>query len=151
MARKAPALLGVPLLLLCSWALGANAACCTSGQPSYEGSGFLGVIPIPTCSDGPCSGDGFSYTGEGAYESPNPQSCCDIENLGQFKYNPAAGSGKTWPWPTDENFPENQAGTGQPCHLEAVRFRCKLGGHETTDGAGACSADEAADGSCAAA
>jgi hypothetical protein len=108
---------------------GANAACCTNGQPSYEDSGYLGKFPIPTCSDGPCSGEEFSYSGEGAYESPNPLSCCDVENLGQFKYNPQDGTGKYWPWPNDKHFPELLEGTGQPCDPEAVRFRCKLGGH----------------------
>jgi hypothetical protein len=55
-----------------------------------------------------------------------------MENLGQFKYNPQDGSGKYWPWPNDKHFPEFLEGTGQPCDPEAVRFRCKLGGHVST-------------------
>lgn len=150
MAYQSVIQLAVQLLLLCSWSLGARAACCTSGQPSYQGSSFQGSFPLPTCSDGPCSGEGFSYNGESAYESPDPNSCCDTEHLGPFKYNPAAGSGKQWPWPSDENFPELLEGTGRPCDAGVVRFRCKLGGHETTEAETACSAVEGGDGACAA-
>jgi hypothetical protein len=128
-SASAPACIATASDLRANLLQGAKAACCTNGQPSYEDSEYQGNFPIPTCSDGPCSGEGFSYAGGGAYESPNPLSCCDMENLGQFKYNPQDGSGKYWPWPNDKHFPEFLEGTGQPCDPEAVRFRCKLGGH----------------------
>jgi hypothetical protein len=54
----------------------ADAACCTLGQPSFVGNGTTNPLPLGTCSDGPCSGPGFNYTGPAAYESNSPDACC---------------------------------------------------------------------------
>lgn len=55
-----------------------HGACCTMGQPKYQGSAMTGVFPVPTCSDGPCSGTGFDYLamGSSVKESPDPRACC---------------------------------------------------------------------------
>ncbi|KAF6252182.1 hypothetical protein COO60DRAFT_1463818 [Scenedesmus sp. NREL 46B-D3] len=111
--------------LLCA-TLGADAACCTMGQPTYTGNA-VNFAGLPTCSDGPCSGKGFDYRGAGASESPNPESCCDTDT--GFYYNPqATEKGATWP-PID-GFPTQYAGTGRQCSLKAPLYKCSLGGQE---------------------
>jgi hypothetical protein len=104
----------------------AQAACCTSGQPTYKGM-EVNFVGLPTCSDGPCSGQGFDYRGAGASQSPNPDSCCDTETDSAFMYNPPATlEGATWP--PIEQFPDKWPGTGRKCNPEAPRYRCTLGG-----------------------
>ncbi|WIA42464.1 hypothetical protein OEZ86_008459 [Tetradesmus obliquus] len=108
--------------------MNAHAACCTSGQPTYKGK-EVNFIGLPTCSDGPCSGQGFDYRGAGSSESPNPASCCDTETESAFLYNPQA-TVKGASWPPIEQFPGKWPGTGRNCNAEAPRYRCTLGGQE---------------------
>lgn len=115
------------LCLLCA-AMNAHAACCTSGQPTYKGK-EVNFVGLPTCSDGPCSGQGFDYRGAGSSESPNPASCCDTETESAFLYNPQA-TVKGASWPPIEQFPSKWPGTGRKCNSEAPRYRCTLGGQE---------------------
>jgi hypothetical protein len=82
------------LLLGCRLQL-ADAACCLTGQPTYKDA-EVRFEGIPTCSDGPCSGNGFNYLKKGAFESPNPKACCDREDTNGFYYNPQKGEGQ-WP------------------------------------------------------
>jgi hypothetical protein len=112
--------------LLCMRAQGADAACCTSGQPTYKGN-QVNFVGLPTCSDGPCSGRGFDYSSSGASESPDPESCCDTSGESAFFYNPQATE-KGATWPPIPQFPQKWAGTGRKCNLEAPRYRCTLGG-----------------------
>ncbi|KAF6252181.1 hypothetical protein COO60DRAFT_1644247 [Scenedesmus sp. NREL 46B-D3] len=117
----------IVVYLLCA-AMGADAACCTSGQPTYKGN-TVKFAGLPTCSDGPCSGKGFDYRGAGASESPNPESCCDTDTDTAFFYNPQATK-KGATWPPIHGFPTQYAGTSRQCSLEAPRYRCGLGGQE---------------------
>jgi hypothetical protein len=112
--------------LTCCCVQGADAACCTSGQPTYKGK-EVNFVGLPTCSDGPCSGRGFDYRGAGASESPNPESCCDTEGGSPFMYNPPATE-KGALWPPVAQFPSKWPGTGRQCNTEAPRYRCSLGG-----------------------
>jgi hypothetical protein len=66
-----------------------------TGQPTYKGS-EVRFEGIPTCSDGPCTGNDFNYLKKGAVESKNPKACCDRENNNSFYYNPQSGKGY-WP------------------------------------------------------
>jgi hypothetical protein len=85
-----------PLLpLLCCRLQLASAACCMTGQPTYQGS-EVRFEGIPTCSDGPCSDTNFNYFKKGAVESTNKDACCDREDTNSFFYNPQPGKGK-WP------------------------------------------------------
>lgn len=127
MARQVSIIALMAMCLLCA-AIGADAACCTSGQPTYKGK-EVNFVGLPTCSDGPCSGRGFDYRGAGASESPNPESCCDTEGAAPFMYNPPATE-KGALWPPVPQFPSKWPGTGRQCNTEAPRYRCSLGGQE---------------------
>lgn len=106
----------------------ANAACCTTAQPTYTGNpsgynppGFSGGLL--TCSDGPCTGDGYSYPPSSSVtESGVPVSCCQPD-LAVF-YNPQVGQGFWIP----EIFNTTYPGTGRPCDLNAPRWRCSIQG-----------------------
>jgi hypothetical protein len=97
-----------------------------TGQPTYKGS-EVRFEGIPTCSDGPCTGNDFNYLKKGAVESKNPKACCDRENNNSFYYNPQSGKGY---WPGIPGFPQKFDGTSQTCDANVAVFRCQLGGQE---------------------
>lgn len=126
-------------LFLCMHVQGAQAACCTSGQPTYKGK-EVNFAGLPTCSDGPCSGDSFNYLSSGASQSPDPESCCETDGTAFF-YNPqATAMGATWP--PIPRFPSKWPGTGRKCNAAAPRFRCSIGGQVGISAAAAAAANE---------
>ncbi|KAF6251835.1 hypothetical protein COO60DRAFT_1464031, partial [Scenedesmus sp. NREL 46B-D3] len=80
-------------------------ACCTFGQPTYEGSEFN------------ASSYGVTFTIATCRTNPN----------NNFWYNPQAGTGKFW-WSTDPRFGGPYAGSGKACTISLPRWQCSIGG-----------------------
>lgn len=125
---------------------GVEGACCTLGQPTYNGQ-QMNFVGFPTCSDGPCSGKTaagtpFSYFAVGGIQSAEPDACCDPDQhaVSGFFWNPTKGkaddNGNLLMWPVSKsftNFPKKTAGTGLTCDPLKLAFRCGLTGQESND------------------
>lgn len=139
-AHKSPVTqpaLWLPLLLVQL----AQGACCTSGQPLYTGTNFRTnnqsqVIRILTCSDGPCSGEGFNYLSlntanpGSVSQSQDPNSCCNATQL-SFVINPPDNTGQ-WPGAffNITQFP----GTARTCIASLPVYSCGISGQVSTLG-----------------
>ncbi|WIA11320.1 hypothetical protein OEZ85_011443 [Tetradesmus obliquus] len=127
-----PLLLVIAVLLLWQHPMAVQAACCTQGQPSYIGAGFVPAsygytYKTLTCSDGPCVGANFNYltAGFGVSQSADPDACCstDTNPNNGYWYNPPAGSGQTW-WRTETAYGGPYPGTGRTCNPSVAKHTC---------------------------